>query len=126
MLIIAIDPGLTTGLVVADEKGPRLILDIDHTDIPRVLDHVFEEYGRGAVVYVEEPPAITSNASSIVKAVEREIARAFNYCRRETVAPATWKPHPRARDLSAAMAHSPHTKDAMGIASYALWKEGQA
>lgn len=123
--IIAIDPGLTTGLAVAVDGKIVETADLDAHDVPRLLAQVHDRYFRQApVVYVEEGPAVESNARAVIEAIEREIASTFAYMRIEKVLPATWKPHPRSKDVTT-QTFSAHQKDAVGIASYAVWAEAR-
>lgn len=133
---IGIDPGVTTG--VADVTFSRnsddtikiefiTLIDVrDHDTLREILDH--EAEAPFFKIYVEEAPTLHSNSKAVVQEVERVIEECIG--KFERVRPADWKPNKRAQAFLEGIVPqqfsgpTKHAKDALGIASYGMWKEG--
>lgn len=137
-VVVGIDPGVTTGFAVAVDDRPNNVGEVimgpaAFDNVPfliEMLDHALTTL-HVAVVYIEDGPALQSNAKNAVKKVEAEVCHKCDEYEVQMVwvTPSVWKPHPRSKDLDKfaenAVLKTPHGTDAVRICSYALWKEAK-
>jgi hypothetical protein len=114
-LILAFDPGVTTGVAVLEEDGSiiKTYAFSDPDKVERFAQRAKVEYPNSDVV-IEAPPQWAGNFRPLIQQVEEKLRSIFpDAC---WVNPGQWKGHPTA-DLStlSGLGYTQHEKDTVGL-----------
>jgi hypothetical protein len=112
-MILAFDPGVSTGIAILEEDG-----SVVNTYV-RSFDEMSDEFITGlsniykdAAAVAEQGP-LTGNYRPLTQTIEERLRKAFPKI--EWVTPGQWKGHPAARSAQALPRLTQHERDAVGL-----------
>jgi hypothetical protein len=121
MKILAIDPGIDTGICCLDsEEDSKILQTLKPFEIPNILVQTAILYDPDVIV-IERLPAQFGIELREVLIMIRGIINKFQAISIEEIAPAQWKPVSKARKWNNLYGKTQHEKDAYCMARYYLW-----
>jgi hypothetical protein len=121
LYVLGIDPGITTGLALVTTGGHLTWATESRAPFDELRGAFSQYQARLQLIVAEGMPVGSGHHRSVFD----EVVSVIDECTPrdvEWIMPSAWKPHPASRltELDLQRCNSPHEKDAVGIARYAL------